>query len=148
MFAYKELLRFYTKHGSVMHVAFQDVSKAFDRVNWHKLLTKLAQRDVPKYLSIVISIEYNNQSVCVRWGYTCSEFFPVRNGVKQGGQLFPLLFNVYMDNLNVQLHIKRIGCSLGSTVVSHLIYADDLLLLAPSTKGLQTLLDCYYIYGR
>ena len=52
-----------------------------------------------------------------------------------------------MDNLSVQLHTKPIGCSLGTTAVNHLIYADDLLLFAPSGKGLQTLLDCCYIYG-
>ena len=52
-----------------------------------------------------------------------------------------------MDNLSVQLHTKPIGCSLGTTVVNHLIYADDLHLFAPSTKGLQTLFDYCYIYG-
>ena len=62
------------------------------------------------------------------------------NGVKQGGKLSPLLFNIYMDNLCVQLHKQPIGCCLGTAVVNHLIYADDLLLFAPS-KGLQTLLD-------
>ena len=38
VFAFKELLRFYKKHGSAMHVAFLDASKAFDRVNRRKLL--------------------------------------------------------------------------------------------------------------
>ena len=32
-------------------------------------------------------------------------------------------------------------------MVNHLIYADDLLLFTPTGKGLQTLLDCCYIYG-
>ena len=36
-----------------------------------------------------------------------------------------------MEDLNVQLHTKPIGCSLGTPVFSHLIYADDLLLFAP-----------------
>ena len=45
------------------------------------------------------------------------------------------------------MHTEPIGCSLGTTVANHLIYADDLLLFAPSGKGLQTLLDCCYIYG-
>ena len=85
VFTFNELLRFYTKHGSAVYVAFVDASKAFDRVNRQKLITKLTQRDVPKYLLRVICNEFNNQSVCVRWGSTYSAFFPVGNGVKQGG---------------------------------------------------------------
>ena len=102
-----------------MHVAFLDASKAIDRVNRHKLITKLAQSYVPKYLLKVICNVYNNQSVCVRCVSTYSEFCPVGNGVNQ---LSPVQFNDYLDNLSVQLHIKQIGCSLGKTVVNHLIY--------------------------
>ena len=36
VFAFKELLRFYIKHGSARHVAFLDASKRFDLVNRHK----------------------------------------------------------------------------------------------------------------
>ena len=50
VFAFKELLRFYQKHGSAMHVAFLDASKAFDRVNIRKLLLKLESRGVPTYI--------------------------------------------------------------------------------------------------
>ena len=75
MFAFKELLRFYIKGGSPMHVAFLDALKAFDLVNRYRLITKLAQLDVPKYSLRVISNEYNNQSVCVSWGSTNMEFF-------------------------------------------------------------------------
>ena len=74
----------------------------------------------------------------LRWGPTYSESFPMGNDVKQGGKLSPLLFNIYMGNLTVQLHTKPIGCSLGTTAVNHLIYADYLLLFAPSAKGLHT----------
>ena len=67
------------------------------------------------------------------------------NGVKQGGKLSPLLFNIYMDSLSVQLHKQPIGCSLDTTRVNHLIYTDDLLLFAPSAKGMQTLLDMLHL---
>lgn len=36
------------------------------------------------------------------------------------------------------------GCILDTMVINHLIYTDDLLLLAPSTKGLHKLLDICY----
>ena len=69
------------------------------------------------------------------------------NDVKQGGKLSPLLFNVYMDHLSDQQHKRPTDCSLDTTVVNHLVYADDLLLFAPIAKGLQTLLDICYTYG-
>ena len=109
VFTFKELLRVYTKHGSAMHVACLDASQAFDRVNRQMLIRKLTQRDVPKYLLRVICNEYNNQSACVQWGSTYSEFFPVINGVKQEGKLSPILFNVYMDDSSVQLHATLVG---------------------------------------
>ena len=51
--------------------------------------------------------------------------------VLSGGKLSPLLFYIYMDNLSLQLHKQPIGCSIGTTVVNHLTYTDDLLLFAP-----------------
>ena len=95
----------------------------------------------------LLSNELIGQYTCVRWGSTHSEFFPIGNGVKQGGILSPLLFNVYMDNLNLQLHRQSIGCSVGSTVENHMLYADDVVLFAPSAKGLQKLLDFSHTYS-
>ena len=67
--------------------------------------------------------------------------------MKQGGILSPLLFNIYMDDLSLQLHRQSIGCSVGGTVVNHMLYADDIVLFAPSAKGLQKLLDISHTYG-
>ena len=64
--------------------------------------------------------------------------------MKQGGILSPLLFNIYMDDLSLQLHRQSIGCSVGGTVVNHMLYADDIVLFA---KGLQKLLDISHTYG-
>ena len=59
--------------------------------------------------------------MCVKWGNKTSESFGVSNGVRQGGILSPLLFNVYVDDLSAQLN--------------HLMYADDLVLMSPSSAG-------------
>ena len=67
--------------------------------------------------------------------------------MKQGGILSPLLFNVHMDNLGLQLQRQSIGCSVSGTVVNHMLYADDIVLFAPSAKGLQKLLDLSHTYG-
>ena len=79
-----------------MYVAFLDASKAFDRVNHTKLFAKLLKLGVPKWIIKVLVQWYCNQSMCVRWGSAFSDFFLVNNGVRQGGILSPLLFNVYI----------------------------------------------------
>ena len=44
---------------------------------------------------------YTKQDMKVRWGNTLSSSFQIGNGVKQGGILSPVLFNIYMDKLQV-----------------------------------------------
>ena len=78
-----------------MHIAFLDASKAFDRVNRRKLLSKLESRGVAKYILQLLSYEFLNQHICIRWGSSCSDYFTSGNGVKQGGTLSPVFFNVY-----------------------------------------------------
>ena len=61
-------LRFYVEHGSAMHVAFLDASKAFDRVNRCKLLTKLENRGEAKYILRLISYDFISQHIYVYGG--------------------------------------------------------------------------------
>ena len=51
----------------------------------------------------------------VRWGATTSTLFTVANGVKQGGIISPILFNVYMDDLSIALNSSGIGRGGGGT---------------------------------
>ena len=63
---------------------------------------------------------------CCMHGFISSKF-TVSNGVRQGEILSPFLFNVYMDDLSVNLKKCPTGCIAGGTVVNHLVYADDIL---------------------
>ena len=83
--------------------------------------------------------------MCVRWGGTYSTFFSVTNGVRQGSILSPYLFNIYVDDLSVALNACRVGCCVGKILINHLMYADDLVILAPSVSGLSKLLSIWAI---
>jgi hypothetical protein len=72
------------------------------------------------------------------------------SGVRQGGILSPILFNVYVDDMIVNLRCNGDMCCHVGIVVSlvvRVMYADDLLLLSPSILGLHKMLDicCQYI---
>ena len=67
----------------------------------------------PIVLRLMIAM-YISQMMQVKWGGILSKQFPVGNGVKQGGVLSPVLFTVYLDNLqkknsnSVILDVKQV----------------------------------------
>ena len=83
----------------------------------------------------------------MRWNSVYSSEYKVFAGVRQGGILSPILFNVYVDNLIEELKHSGYGCYIGRTFFGCIMYADDLLLLSPSVNGLQSMLDICSVYG-
>jgi len=143
----KEIIDAYKVLNGSIFICFLDASKAFDRVNHNTLFKKLLSRGVPCYIVRILAFWYANQTNCVRWGGVYSDSFNVSNGVRQGGILSPFLFNVYIDDLSCRLNDCRTGCSFAGMLINHLMYADDLVLIAPSTAGLQKLLNLCEKYG-
>ena len=143
----KELIEFYRSHNSPMYLCFLDASKAFDRVNHWTMFKKLLLRGVPPILVRLMLFWYRSQQICVRWGSATSTSFKVLNGVRQGGILSPILFNVYIDDLSYELSKCKSGCIIDNKIVNHIAYADDLIVFCPSSKGLQKLLDICDSYG-
>ena len=53
-----------------------------------------------------------------------------------------------MDELSKILNKANIGCCVGSFIINHLMYADDLVLIAPSAKALQNLIKICGKYAK
>ena len=70
-----------------------------------------------------------------------SDPFTASNGLRQGSILSPTLFSAYIDSLSIELYASSAGCTLNTKCFNHLIYADDTVLLAPSPKALQNLIN-------
>jgi len=124
-----------------MYIAYLDASKAFDQLNYWKLCDKLLERKVPVIFVRFLMYWYTHQQFLVKWGNALSNSFLVGNGVRQGGVLSPILFNVYMDNLSVTLNKLKVGCHVNNSNLNHLMYADDLAIVSPSARALQILLS-------
>ena len=141
IFVMKQVIEFYTSHGSPVYMCFLDASKAFDRTNHVILFKRLIDRKVPLLVVRIIQKWYASQLFFVRWGDSISGHFTVTNGVRQGVILSPYLFNVFTDELSRRLMQMNIGCTINGVNTSHLLYADDTVILAPSPSALQKLID-------
>ena len=53
----------------------------------------------------------------------------------------------FVDDLSVALNACRVGCCVGNVIINHLMYADDLVILAPYVAGLSKLLSICGIFG-
>ena len=71
---------------------------------------------------------------------SCLSTVFVTNGVRQGGILSPMLFNIYIGGLSNILNENTIGGSIVVNRISHMLYADDLIIASLSSAGLQQLL--------
>ena len=56
------------------------------------------------------------------------------------------IYCIYIDELVEILRVTKVGCFIKDIFLSVLLYADDVALLSPSLKGLQTLLCTCEIY--
>ena len=85
---------------------------------------------------------YSKLKVAIRLNNVLSYTFMVGSGVRQGSCLSPSSFNVFIDMFVVNLRRVGVGCHAKSLFIGCLLYADDIILMAPSISGLQKMLNC------
>ena len=141
LFCLEETVSYYIDHGSRVYCSFLDASKAFDRLVHAGLFLKLMDRETPKCVIDILINWYDGLLCRVRWEGHLGAWFRITAGVRQGGVLSPDLYNIYVDKLIQMLQSSGIGCHISSKFAAAIFYADDMCILAPSKKGLQTLLN-------
>ena len=73
-------------------------------------------------------------------------FFPISNGVRQGGTLSPKLFALYMNELTDELSNSYVGCYINDKCINHIMYADEICLMAPTGTAMQNRLHGCHNY--
>jgi len=125
------------------YLCFVDFTKAFDYINRNALYYKLHKQNMgTKMLNIIMSMFDKAQAKVYQLGKIGA---PINSlfGVLQGGILSPKLFNEFMSDLPKYL-APHDGIEIDGTYFTHLLYADDIVLMSDSTAGLQNSIDALH----
>jgi predicted DNA-binding protein YlxM (UPF0122 family) len=113
-----------------------------------------------KIINVIYNLYYNAKS-CVKVNGKLSDRFSCDVGVRQGENLSPLLFAIYLNDFErsishnykgLDILAKDISCYLSDDDVEvflrlyTLLYADDTIVMAETAKDLQTALDAVHDY--
>ena len=142
IFVLHGLISHILNHGEKIYCAFIDFTKAFDYVVrenlWYKLV-KLGLRG--KILNIIKSI-YRSVKSRVKYCNKLGNEFYCKLGVRQGECLSPLLFSMYLNDIEEQFVLSGFeGLDVNMFKIFMLLYADDIVLFSNSKENLQEGLD-------
>lgn len=128
-------------------VTFVDFKKAFDLVRRDLLLDRCRQLGIHGEFMDALVMLYDNIILKVVVNGATGTEFDTYLGTKQGSELSPLLFGLFMDFLHVMAEEKVAGGPIvGNLCVPDLMYADDVTLVSFSQENAQKLLDCLDLF--
>ena len=130
----------YKKLNRPVYAVYVDFKKAFDSVCRQALLYKIAKLGITgKYFNVLKNM-YTNSIAHIKLMGHLSEQFKISKGTEQGHPLSPELFKIFLSDLSNLLNVN--DCPVLSTKnISHLLWADDLIMLSMSPKSSQFQLD-------
>ena len=112
-------------------IAYVDLKAAFDSVDRNALWLLLRSLGLPPKIIDLMKALYTDTMSCVRADESCSEWFDIKSGVRQGCTIAPNLFCAPMDWLLTRtVHRGFAGTSIGEEAFSDLDFADDVALLS------------------
>jgi len=94
IFCIRQILEKKWKYNEEVHQLFIDFKKAYDSVSREVLYKILVEFGIPRKLVRLIKLSLTETCNRVRVGKNVSDRFPIRNGLKQGDALSPMLFTL------------------------------------------------------
>ena len=105
-----ETISYFLRNGSEVFTCLMDMTKAIDLVRHSTMFRKIITAGLSLIFVRLLIFIYVNQFANLRWNGLFSEFFSMRNGVRQGAVLSAIFYCIYMNDLFETLRRSKFGC--------------------------------------
>ena len=136
------------KNKRKLYAVFIDFKKAYDTVDRGKLFRRLQTLGINGIFLKNLKAMYETISYKIKLKDGYLDPISSNLGLKQGCPLSPMLFNLYIDDVNDIFDDQCDPVTLTDTNISHFLYADDLVLVSLTPEGLQRSLDKVSAYSK
>ncbi|MCG8112265.1 MAG: reverse transcriptase domain-containing protein [Candidatus Thiodiazotropha taylori] len=146
LFILKSLIDIVQSQKKKLYCCFVDFKQAFDSVwrvgLWHKLISSGVKG---KVFNLILNL-YKNIKSQISTGTGTSDYFECHRGVRQGENLSPFLFTIFLNDLEHYLTSKHInGVKIDYNLdeaslylkILLLLYADDTVIFSENADDLQ-----------
>ena len=140
LFILHSLIELLLAKGKKLYVAFIDYEKAYDYLSRAALWLKLINSGVSFKFIRIYKDMYSKLKLTVK-NDRSKRYFDSKAGVVQGESTSPLLFSIFVNDLEHSLNDTDIGTHVQDILIKILLFADDMAIFSETREGLQKGLD-------
>ena len=105
------------------------------------LLFKLLINGLRGKIYQCIKAMYLSTKCCLNINTVLTDWFSTESGLKQGDNLSSTLWNIFLNDLVDEINNLNVGIPIDDHMLSILLYADDMVLLAENEQNLQLMIQ-------
>ena len=131
-----------------LFAAFIDFQKAFDSVDRNLLKLRLLDYKIDGNMYYTISSLLKANKIKIHINENVTDWFEACSGVRQGDNLSPTMFNLYINDLIREVKSTGKGVLIKDKLFNILVYADDIVVFAKSEEDLQFILNAITVWTK
>ena len=128
--------------------AFVDYEKAFDSIEFNPLFEALENQEVEAAYITLLRDLYNGATSTLKL-HRESDKINLQRGVRQGDNISPKLFTACLQDAIInKINLEGKWINIDGEHLSHLIFADDIVLIAKSPEELESMLTDIHLASK
>ena len=141
IFTLRQVIQKTEEYNQPLCLAFVDYEKAFDSIETWAVLQSLQRCHIDHRYIEVLKCLYENATMSVRIQDQYTKPIQLQRGVRQGDVISPKLFTAAMEDAFKLLDWEGLGININGEYITHLRFADDIVVMAESMEALSTMLE-------